>query len=123
MSEPVATAEPAIHAPATISPETATAVAVPLPGAPEESLFTDQEIKELDADDGDAGRSLGKMLASFFLYTVIVMLLVALWTVRRNHFEARLGTQRFGQPAAAVQEQGNGASTAQPSKTGENAQD
>jgi hypothetical protein len=122
MSEPVATVESAIHAPATTSPETATAVAVPLPAAAEEPLFSDQEIKELDADDSDAGRSLGKMLASFFLYTVIVMLLVALWTVRSNHLEARVDTQRFGQPAAAVQETGSDTSTAQPNSTGDNAQ-
>jgi hypothetical protein len=123
MSEPVAIVEPAIAAPAITSPETATAVAVPLPAAAEDPLFTQQEILALDADDGDAGRSIGKMLASFFLYTVCVMLIVAWWTVRRNHLETRLDAQRFGQPAAAVQEQGSDASTTQPSKTGENAQE
>jgi hypothetical protein len=78
MSEPVMTAEPVAASPA--------AVAEPAPAAAhEEPLFTDQELLELDADDSDAGRSLGKMLASFFLYTVIVMLGVAWWTVSRQH--------------------------------------
>jgi hypothetical protein len=117
MSEPVLT-EPVIALP--VAPA---AVAVPLPAAEEAPLFTQQEILQLDADDSDAGRSLGKMLGSFFLYTVLVMLIVAWWTVRRNHLETRLGAERFGGPAAAVQEKGSDASTAQPSKTGENAQE
>jgi hypothetical protein len=42
--------------------------------------FTEQEIEQFDADDGDAGRALGKMLATFFLYTVVVMTGVGCWT-------------------------------------------
>ena len=43
-----------------------------------------RQIEQFDADDGDAGRAIGKMLASFFLYTVIVMLIVAWWTFTRK---------------------------------------
>jgi hypothetical protein len=55
----------------------ATAVAVP------EMPFTERQIDQFDADDGDAGRAIGKMLATFFLYTVIVMLGVGYWTFKR----------------------------------------
>jgi len=49
---------------------------------PAEALFTEAELAQLDADDEDAGRALGKMLSSFFLYTVVAMSLVAWWTYR-----------------------------------------
>ena len=56
---------------------TATAV-----GPVEESkpLFTDEEIKQFDADDVEVGGAIGKMLALFFLYTVCAMSHVAYWT-------------------------------------------
>jgi hypothetical protein len=60
-----------VHAPA--------AVAVAVPAVP----FTEQQIDQFDADDGDAGRAIGKMLALFFLYTVIVMSAVGYWTFNR----------------------------------------
>ena len=50
-----------------------------------ERLFTERQIEQFDADDGDAGRALGKMLATFFLYTVVVMLIVAWWTFTRKN--------------------------------------
>jgi hypothetical protein len=46
--------------------------------------FDERQIEQFDADDGDAARAIGKMLASFFLYTVIVMSLVAWWTLSRR---------------------------------------
>lgn len=49
---------------------------------PAEELFTDSELEQLDADDADAGRVLGKLLSTFFLYTVLAMSLVAWWTKR-----------------------------------------
>ncbi len=49
---------------------------------PAEDLFTDAELEQLDADDANAGRVLGKLLSSFFLYTVLAMSLVAWWTKR-----------------------------------------
>ncbi len=45
--------------------------------------FTGQQIDQFDADDGDAGRAIGKMLALFFLYTVVVMSGVGYWTFKR----------------------------------------
>jgi hypothetical protein len=48
------------------------------------TLFTDQQIEQFEEDDGDAGRAIGKMLATFFLYTVIVMSLVAWWTFHHS---------------------------------------
>ena len=45
-------------------------------------LFDEQELADFESDDHHAGRAIGKMLAGFFLYTVIVMTLVALWTLR-----------------------------------------
>jgi hypothetical protein len=47
-----------------------------------EPLFSDAELEQLDADDADAGRVLGKLLSSFFLYTVLAMTGVAWWTYR-----------------------------------------
>jgi hypothetical protein len=50
------------------------------PTANVEKLFTHDEIEQFDADDETAGGTIGKMLALFFLYTVIVMSAVAWWT-------------------------------------------
>ncbi len=74
MSEQVQVAEPAadVHA--------ATAVAAAAQSEP----FTEEQIDQFDADDGDAGRALGKMLATFFLYTVVVMIIAAWWTFTRK---------------------------------------
>ena len=45
-------------------------------------LFDEQELAEFESDDRHAGRAIGKLLAGFFLYTVIVMTIVALWTLK-----------------------------------------
>ncbi|HEV8001037.1 MAG TPA: hypothetical protein VGP63_14220 [Planctomycetaceae bacterium] len=50
----------------------------PSPG--EGGPFSEQQIEQFEEDDGDAGRAIGKMLATFFFYTVIAMSLVAWWT-------------------------------------------
>jgi hypothetical protein len=52
------------------------------PTANPEKLFTHEEIEQFDADDEMAGGTIGKMLALFFLYTVIVMSAVAWWTAQ-----------------------------------------
>jgi hypothetical protein len=44
-------------------------------------LFDEQELAEFQSDDRHAGRAIGKLLAGFFLYTVVVMTIVALWTL------------------------------------------
>jgi hypothetical protein len=52
----------------------------PVETAPVDTLFDAEEFAQFDRDDTAAGSHIGKMLALFFLYTVIVMALVALWT-------------------------------------------
>jgi hypothetical protein len=47
---------------------------------PEGPLFEDDELKQFDADDVQAGSAICKMLSLFFLYTVIAMAVVGLWT-------------------------------------------
>ena len=54
-----------------------TAAAVAEPSGP---LFEDDELKQFDDDDVTAGRAICVMLSLFFLYTVIAMALVGLWT-------------------------------------------
>jgi hypothetical protein len=75
MSEQVQAAEHAAegHSPA--------AAAVAVPAVP----FSERQIEQFDTDDGDAGRAIGKMLATFFLYTVIAMSIVAWWTFTRHN--------------------------------------
>lgn len=53
----------------------------------ETELFERSEIRQFEADDIEAGRAIGKMLSALFIYTVIAMSIVALWTVASN--EAR----------------------------------
>lgn len=48
--------------------------------APTEPLFDRATIEEFSAEDREAGTAIGKMLALFFLYTVVVMSFVAWWT-------------------------------------------
>ena len=45
-----------------------------------ENPFSPDDLKQFDADDAEAGRAIGKMLAIFFFYTVVVMSLSGLWT-------------------------------------------
>jgi hypothetical protein len=50
--------------------------------------FDGQEVKQFGTEDGQAVTVIGKMLVSFFLYSLIVMLLVGYWTFRTFRFEA-----------------------------------
>ena len=50
----------------------------------EEELFERAEIRQFEADDIEAGRAIGKMLSVLFIYTVIAMSIVSLWTVCAN---------------------------------------
>jgi hypothetical protein len=47
---------------------------------PVDDHFERVDIEQFSEDDSAAGTAIGKMLALFFLYTVIVMTLSALWT-------------------------------------------
>lgn len=42
--------------------------------------FDNAEIREFDAADHAAGRTIGKMLSILFIYTIIAMSLVSWWT-------------------------------------------
>lgn len=44
--------------------------------------FSPEEIARLETDDSHAGSVIGKMLAFFFLYTVVVMAIVGWLTVQ-----------------------------------------
>lgn len=64
--------------------ETGTAVAehehAGQPAEPFDDHFRRVDIDQFSQEDTVAGTAIGKMLALFFLYTVIVMSLSALWT-------------------------------------------
>jgi len=45
-----------------------------------EPLFSQEEIKQFDLDDAEAGQFIGKMLSTMFFYTVIVMAISAATT-------------------------------------------
>lgn len=53
--------------------------------ATDEPLFNDEELKQFDADDSQAGGAIGKMLTILFLYTIAVMSLAAIWTYYSIH--------------------------------------
>ena len=43
--------------------------------------FSDEELEQFQSDDAAAGRTIGKMLATLFTYTVIIMSVVIWWTL------------------------------------------
>ena len=49
-----------------------------------ENPFSHEELAQFDSDDTTAGRNIGKLLATIFLYTIIVMSAAAWWTFGRN---------------------------------------
>lgn len=49
-------------------------------------LFTSDEIRQFDADDMEAGRRIGKILTALFIYTLIAMSVVIVWTLRTVGF-------------------------------------
>lgn len=46
--------------------------------------FTERQIDQFDADDSDAGRTIGKMLAYIFFYNALAMLIVGWWICTRR---------------------------------------
>ena len=48
----------------------------------EPSLFSREELCQFAADDADAGRHIGTILASLFIYTLIAMSVAMWWTFR-----------------------------------------
>ena len=47
-----------------------------------QSHFSQEERRQFAADDADAGRHIGKILASLFIYTLIAMSIATWWTFR-----------------------------------------
>ena len=47
-----------------------------------EPFFSRQEIRQFDSDDAEAGRRIGKILTTLFVYTLIAMSVVIWWTLR-----------------------------------------
>ena len=45
------------------------------------SPFSDEELEQFKADNALAGRTIGKILATLFTYTVIIMFVVIWWTL------------------------------------------
>jgi len=43
-------------------------------------LFSRQELDQFARDDEEAGRRIGKILATLFIYTLIAMSIVSIWT-------------------------------------------
>lgn len=49
----------------------------------EEPLFSSADVREFEAEDVAAGRAIGKMLSILFIYTLIAMSIVSVWTATR----------------------------------------
>jgi hypothetical protein len=64
-----------------VTPEEPSMSESPTTEAPTEPLFEDAELRQFEADDVEAGRAICKMLSLLFIYTVIAMSIVSLWTV------------------------------------------
>ena len=46
----------------------------------EVELFSRRELDQFARDDEEAGRRIGKILATLFIYTVVAMSVVVVWT-------------------------------------------
>lgn len=46
------------------------------------SLFTREELRQFAADDAEAGRRIGKILAALFIYTIVAMSVAIWWSFR-----------------------------------------
>ena len=72
-----------------MSEETATATAEEehaddTPAAAPAEPFNRQDLDQFAADDAEAGRTIGQMLSILFVYTVIAMSIVSIWTIARS---------------------------------------
>lgn len=64
------------------SQTTRTSLANELQQSADLSIFSHEERRQFAMDDADAGRHIGKILASLFVYTLIAMSVVTWWTFR-----------------------------------------
>ena len=63
------------------TPATEEAIAAePPPEAAPEDPFTDEDIQGFENDDIKAGQAITKMLSTLFIYTLIAMSIVSIWT-------------------------------------------
>lgn len=53
------------------------------PAETPEPLFSNADLREFESDDVAAGRIICKMLSILFIYTLIAMSIVSLWTATR----------------------------------------
>jgi len=51
------------------------------PGRTSAPLFSREEIRGFDSDDAEAGRRIGKILTTLFVYTLIAMSIVIWWSL------------------------------------------
>ncbi|MFP6762989.1 MAG: hypothetical protein VB858_05210 [Planctomycetaceae bacterium] len=56
------------------------AAAVETPPQPPEEPFLDADIRQFQADDIEAGQAITKLLSTLFIYTLIAMSIVSIWT-------------------------------------------
>ena len=47
-----------------------------------EPLFSREELRQFDSDDAEAGRRIGKILTTLFVYTLVAMSIVIWWTLK-----------------------------------------
>jgi hypothetical protein len=53
------------------------------PAETPEPLFSDADLREFESEDVAAGRIICKMLSILFIYTLIGMSIVSIWTATR----------------------------------------
>lgn len=71
-----------LRSPMSDTPATEEAIAAePVPVAAPDEPFTEDEIKGFETDDIMAGQAITKMLSTLFIYTLIGMSIVSIWTV------------------------------------------
>lgn len=53
------------------------------PAETPEPLFSNADLREFESDDSAAGQIICKMLSILFIYTLIAMSIVSIWTATR----------------------------------------
>ncbi len=53
-----------------------------IPDRPAEPRFSREELRQFEADDVEAGRRIGKILTSLFVYTLLAMSVVIWWSLQ-----------------------------------------
>jgi hypothetical protein len=62
-------------------PEVEVVDSAPQPSRASEPLFCREEIRQFDSDDTEAGRRIGKILTTLFVYTLVAMSIVIWWSL------------------------------------------